>query len=169
MGGGIRHDGEMTEADLRRLADERRLIDTLFSRLASDTAALQPEIPALRQVRFFCDAVRRIDRLMAVRIPLATLDNRLRALRIDYKLPEDSPRFLLLESAVRALAADGLRTVAERISSGAIVPPVGGDERLRAWASVLETPDLEEEPSYAAAAQVLREAAARLPTMRRFA
>jgi hypothetical protein len=155
----------MTQTDLHRLADERRLIDALFSSLADDAAALQTEIAALHRVRFFCDAARRIDRLMAARIPLATLDSRLRALRLDDKLPEDSPRFLLLKTAIRALAADGLRTVAERISSGDIAPPLGADERLHIWASVLETPDLKEEPSYAAAAHLLREVAERLPNL----
>jgi hypothetical protein len=165
MVGIIRHDGQMTKTDPRRLADERRLIDALFSSLADDAAALQTEIAALHRVRFFCDAARRIDRLMAARISLATLDSRLRALRLDDKLPEDSPRFLLLKTAIRALAADGLRTVAERISSGDIALPLGADERLHSWASVLETPDLKEEPSYAAAAHLLREVAKRLPKL----
>jgi hypothetical protein len=168
MGGIMPHDERLMAADMRRLGAKRRLIDTLFVRLADDTANLQPEIAALRQVRFFGDANRRIDRMMAARILLATLAIRLRALRIDYKLPEDSPRFLLLETVVRALAVDGLRTMAERISSGHIVPPLGSDECLSTWASVLETPDLEEEPSYAATAKVMREAVDRLPTMHGF-
>jgi hypothetical protein len=165
----IRSDGPLTKADLRRLADERRLIDGLFAHLTDDTAVLQGEVTALHRTCFFCDAVQRIDRLMAANILLATLDARLRALRCDRRLPEDSPRFSHLKTAIGALVADGLHALAERISSGGIVLPLGADERLHSWASALETPELGTEPRYAAAARVLREAADRLPKLSSFA
>jgi hypothetical protein len=106
---------------------------------------------------------------MAANSLLTTLDARLRSLRLDHKLPEDSPRFSHLKTAIGVLVADGLRTLARRIASGDIVPPLGADERLHSWASVLETPELETKPSYAAAARILREAADRLPKLSSFA
>jgi len=153
---------------LRDLAVERALIDALFSRLAEDVKRLQSEILRLRRARFFSQAANLIDKTMAARIPLATLEGRLLRLRQDYRVPEDSPRFLLLETAVRALAADALRTLATRISEGRIAPPLGADERLRTWADVLDAPDLAEEPAYAEAAAILRKAAAALPRIPQF-
>lgn len=154
---------------LRDLAVERALIDALFARLAEDVERLQPEIMRLRRARFFAQAARLVEETMAARIPLVTLEGRLLRLRQDYRVPEDSPRFLLLETAVRALAADALRTLATRIAEGRIVPPLGADERLRRWADVLDAPDLAEEPAYAEAAAILRQAAAALPRIRQFA
>lgn len=154
---------------LRDLAVERALIDALFARLAEDVERLQPEILCLRRARFFSQAARLVEETMAARIPLATLEGRLLRLRQDYRVPEDSPRFLLLETAVRALAADALRTIATRIAEGRITLPLGADESLRTWADILDAPDFIEEPSYAEAASILREAADALPRIRRFA
>ena len=155
--------------NLRRLAAERALIDLLFTRLAEDVERLQPKILQLRRARFFSQAARLIDETMAVRIPLATLGGRLERLRQDYQVSEDSPRFLLLESAVRALAADALRTLATRIAEGRIAPPLGTDDRLRTWADILDAPELAKEPAYAEAAAILRQAADALPQIRHLA
>ena len=155
--------------NLRRLAAERALIDLLFARLAENVEHLQPKILQLHRACFFSQAARLIDEIMAVRIPLATLGGRLERLCQDYQVSEDSPRFLFLESTVRVLAADALRTLAARIAEGQIVPPLGTDDRLRTWADILDAPEFAEEPAYAEAAAILRQAADALPQIRHLA
>lgn len=164
-----RADDPLDPRGLAQLAQERALIDALFASVAEDVERLQPAVARLRRARFFSETVRVVDEAMAARIPLQTLETRLIRLRQDWRVPEDSPRFLLLETAVRALAADALHALADLIAQGRLSPPVGADERLRAWAAFLAAPDLAEEPGYAEAARILQDAADALPRIRQFA
>ena len=160
---------QLESRDLKRLAQERAFVDTLFVRLAEDVQRLQSSITCLRQIQFFTEAARIIEETMAARILLQTLEMLLIRLSQNWRIPEDSSRFLLLKTAVHALAANALRTLANQIAQGRVSLPFGSDERLRTWTTILAASDAAKESSYAEAARILQEAAHSLPQIRQLA
>ncbi len=160
---------QLDPRDLKRLAQERAFVDALFARLAEDVQRLQSSIARLHQIQFFTEAAWIMEETMAARILLQILEMRLIRLSQDWRIPEDSSRFLLLETTVHALAANALRTLANQIAQGRVSLPFGSDEHLRTWATILAASDAAKESSYAEAARILQEAAHGLPQIRQLA
>jgi len=156
---------------LRDLTIEHAIINALFSRLAENIERLQPEILRLRCIRFFFRAANLINEIMAVRILLAVLEDRLLRLRQDLPCTQEHPRFLFLfKTAVRALTANLLRT------PWPLGFPTDGSPYYSAPTSASGAgqmpsmlPDLAEEPADVKATAILRKAAIALPRIRRFA
>ena len=106
---------------------------------------------------------------MAARILLQTLEMGLIRLSQDWRIPEDSSRFLLLETAVHAPAANALRTLANQIAQRRVSPLFASDEHPRTWATILAASNTAKKSNYAEAARILQEAAHSLPQNRQFA